>query len=110
MVETSVSRNLPLSIYNNGNQTRTFCYITDALVGFLTILLDSEKPDVYNVGKPSPEIGMKDLASRVLQISNSTAGIEMVEYPDSYPGDEPNRRCPDISKLISNLGFQTQVS
>lgn len=107
---SQVSRNLPLSIYNNGNQTRTFCYITDALVGFLKVLLDSEKPDVYNVGNPSPEIGMKDLALKVLEISNSNAGIEIVEYPDSYPGDEPNRRCPDISKLSSNLGFQPQVS
>jgi nucleoside-diphosphate-sugar epimerase len=53
---------------------------------------------------------MKDLASKVLNIPNSIAGIEMLEYPDSYLGDEPNRRCPDISKLISNLGFQPQVS
>jgi UDP-glucuronate decarboxylase len=106
----SLARNEPLQVYGNGNQTRTFCYITDAIVGFVKILIDAEKPDVFNVGNPTPEIGIKDLALLIQQITGSGFEIELSEYPSTYPADEPNRRCPDISKMRSVLSYQPEIS
>jgi UDP-glucuronate decarboxylase len=106
----SLARNEPLQVYGNGNQTRTFCYITDAIVGFVKILIDAEKPDVFNVGNPTPEIGIKDLALLIQQVTGSGFEIELSEYPSTYPADEPNRRCPDISKMRSVLSYQPEIS
>lgn len=106
---TSVSKGLPLNIYGSGNQTRTFCYVTDAIVAFLEVLISVENPDVFNVGNPSPEISMIDLAKLVSSISNHAPGAHVVAYPETYPEDEPNRRCPDISKLKETLGYVPSV-
>jgi UDP-glucuronate decarboxylase len=106
----SLARNEPLQVYGNGNQTRTFCYITDAIVGFIKILIDAEQPDVFNVGNPTPEIGINDLALLIKQVTGSNFEIELSEYPSTYPADEPNRRCPDISKMKSVLKYQPEIS
>jgi UDP-glucuronate decarboxylase len=99
----------PLKIYGNGNQTRTFCYVSDAIVGFMKILLETKTPDVFNVGNPSPEISMIDLANRIKNLLSKDIKIELIEYPESYPEDEPNRRCPDITKISQELGFNPKV-
>jgi UDP-glucuronate decarboxylase len=106
----SILNKQPLHVYGHGNQTRTFCYITDAIIGFLKILIKSPKPDVYNVGNPSPEISIKKLAELVCEISDFREGFKTSSYPDSYPEDEPNRRCPDISKISETLEFSPVVS
>ena len=51
----------PLQIYGDGTQTRTFCYITDALVGFLSVILNGVPGEAYNIGNPKPEVSMLDL-------------------------------------------------
>jgi UDP-glucuronate decarboxylase len=51
----------PLQIYGHGDQTSTFCYVTDAINGFLRVLLSEILGDPYNIGNPSPEISMKDI-------------------------------------------------
>ena len=106
----SIARNEELSIYGDGRQTRTFCYITDAIIGFLKVLVDSETPDVFNVGNPSPEISMNELAKTVLEISAIKVESKLSKYPETYPEDEPNRRCPDISRISTKLHFSPQVS
>jgi UDP-glucuronate decarboxylase len=106
----SIARNEELSIYGDGRQTRTFCYITDAIVGFLKVLVDSESPNVFNVGNPSPEISMNELARIVLEISGTKVESKLSDYPETYPEDEPNRRCPDISRIRTHLNFSPQVS
>ncbi len=106
---TSISKGIPLNIYGSGNQTRTFCYVTDAIVAFLEILIKVDQPDVFNVGNPSPEISMIDLAKLVAKIADHAPGAQVVAYPNTYPEDEPNRRCPDISKLRETLGFSPTV-
>ena len=100
---TSIAKGESLKVYGSGKQTRTFCYITDAIDGFLRILVDSKKPDVYNIGNPKPEISIHELAKLCLDLTNSKVKIELIGYPDSYPEDEPNRRCPDINKAQSDL-------
>lgn len=105
----SIARGESLKVYGHGKQTRTFCYISDAIVGFLKILIDAERPDVFNVGNPRPEISMIDLAKMVTTVASPSTAVEVVKYPDTYPEDEPNRRCPDIQKIQSRLGFSPRV-
>ena len=107
---SSWARRESLKVYGHGKQTRTFCYITDAIVGFLSILIDGVEPNVYNVGNPMPEISIMDLAKLVRMILNEEIGIEIIKYPSTYPEDEPNRRCPDISRISVDLNYQPQVS
>lgn len=106
----SWARGETLKVYGHGKQTRTFCYITDAIVGFFSILIDGIEPNVYNVGNPLPEISIADLAKLVTEILNEEIGIETINYPATYPEDEPNRRCPDISRISTILNYQPQVS
>ena len=106
----SWARGESLKVYGHGNQTRTFCYITDAIVGFLTILIEGSEPNVYNVGNPTPEISITELAKLVCKILNEDIGIETIKYPSTYPEDEPNRRCPDISRIASTFNYKPQVT
>jgi len=105
----SIARGESLKVYGHGKQTRTFCYISDAIIGFLKILIDAEKPDVFNIGNPRPEISMIDLAKMVTKVASPSTTVEIVKYPDTYPEDEPNRRCPNISRIESTLGFTPNV-
>jgi UDP-glucuronate decarboxylase len=105
-----IKGNKPLRIYGSGNQTRTFCYISDAIVGFLQVLIHGVPGEPYNIGNPKPEISMLELAREIEQVLNRKLVIDTVEYPDSYPADEPNRRCPDITKASLQLNFQPHVS
>ena len=101
---------LPLHVYGTGNQTRTFCYITDAIVGFLLVVLKGVAGEAYNIGNPEPEISMLDLVKQIETVSFRDVGYNVVEYPDSYPADEPNRRAPDIRKARLQLNYAPQVS
>ncbi len=100
----------PLMIYGTGRQTRTFCYVTDAIVGFLKVLLNGGQGQAYNIGNPMPEVSMLELAKALGQALGRHLDIRLVEYPDSYPTDEPLRRCPDISKAALQLGYKPTVS
>ena len=95
--------------YVDGQQTRTFCYITDAMVGFLLVVLKGIPGEAYNIGNPVPEVSMLDLVKRVQGAVGSAAIYNLIEYPDSYPGDEPMRRCPNIKKARLQLGFEPNV-
>jgi UDP-glucuronate decarboxylase len=101
---------LPLHVYGTGNQTRTFCYITDAVVGFLQVVLKGVAGEAYNIGNPEPEISMLDLVKRIETVASSHVEYDVVEYPDSYPADEPNRRAPDIRKARMQLDFAPTVT
>lgn len=106
----SISRGEKLSVYGTGKQTRTFCYITDAITGFLKVLAEANDPDVFNVGNPTPEINMLDLVDEISKVKGLNLTLELQNYPETYPADEPNRRCPDISKLTALTGFTPVIS
>lgn len=99
----------PVSVYGTGNQTRTFCYITDAMVGFILTILKGVPGESYNIGNPKPEISMLDLVKRIETVLENPVACNVIEYPDSYPADEPNRRCPDIRKARLQLGYEPSV-
>jgi UDP-glucuronate decarboxylase len=100
----------PLQIYGTGNQTRTFCYVTDAIRGFLQVLVDGESGEPYNIGNPEPEISMVALAEEIGNILGKKVRFDIVEYPDTYPADEPNRRCADITKARTQVGYEPHVT
>lgn len=104
-----IKGNKPLHLYGSGNQTRTFCYINDAIVGFLKVLVRGVPGEPYNIGNPKPEISMRQLAREIEKVLGRPLEIATVSYPDSYPGDEPNRRCPDITKAALQLDFHPRV-
>jgi UDP-glucuronate decarboxylase len=106
----SVASGKEITIYGDGKQTRTFCYITDAIIGFLKVLVNSEQPEVFNVGNPSPEISINDLVKVIGNVLNIEPLISHVNYPDSYPADEPMRRCPDINKIQTLLNYAPSVN
>lgn len=94
-----------IRIYGNGEQTRTYCYITDAIGGFFKALLFGQVGRVYNIGNGEPEISANKLAVMMNNICGENVPIEFSHYPEDYPADEPQRRCPDITRARSELGY-----
>lgn len=99
----------PISIYGTGEQTRTFCYVTDAIFGFFRVMMDGENGEPYNVGNPNPEISVLQLLNRIQDVTGHEIEHRVIPHPADYPADEPNRRCPDIRK-VSILGYAPRVS
>lgn len=96
----------PLPVHDKGNQTRTFCYIADAIVGFLKVLLSKKNGEVYNVGNDNNEINMMKLAITVSDLFKKKVEVHTIEYPKHYPQDEPKRRCPDLTKIRTELDYE----
>ena len=99
---------IPISVHDGGAQTRTFCYITDAITGFVLTLLKGKPGEAYNVGNPENEISMRNLAKLFAELVPG-ATFQSVEYPDTYPAGEPQRRCPDLTKAHRHLGYSHAV-
>jgi len=99
----------PLHVYGTGKQTRTYCYVTDGIRGCIQALLEGVAGEPYNIGNPTPEISVLDLAQKVAEITGTPLVSDTVEHPDTYPADEPQRRCPDITKAQAQLGYAPQV-
>ncbi len=106
-----IARDEPLEIYGDGKQTRTYCYVADAIVGFLRVLLMGKPGEPYNIGNPRPELSVLELAKTINETVKVGAwpGCEVKPHPASYPADEPNRRCPDISKAARELGYAPRI-
>ena len=99
---------------SDGKPMRTFCYVADAVVGYYKALVRGRDGEPYNIGIDRPEISMKDLAGRVV----STAR-ELFDYrgcvvtaeaqEGDYLVDNPNRRCPDMTKSMTELGYRPTI-
>jgi dTDP-glucose 4,6-dehydratase len=97
-------RSEPLTIYGDGSQTRSFCYVADEIRGFLA-LLDSDEPGPINIGNPV-EFSMLELADLVIELTGSPAGIEY----RPLPSDDPQQRRPDITLATERLGWRPMVA
>ena len=73
------------------------------------LLVKGKNGEIYNVGNPNPELGIVDLAKKVCKVVDKDIEVEITEYPDFYPSDEPLRRCPDVSKAKSCIDYEAQV-
>ena len=106
---SSIKKNQPITIFKNGKQTRTFCYVTDAITAMFMVIIKGNK-FVYNIGNNKPEINMSQLYKNITKSIPKQVKSIYVNYPKNYPQVEPLRRCPDISKLKNELGFKNKVS
>lgn len=93
----------PITIYGNGEQTRSFCYVSDQIAGMLA-LIDSDEEGPINVGNPH-EFTMAELAEKVLKLTGSKS--ELVHKP--LPPDDPTQRKPDIAKAKERLQWEPKV-
>jgi dTDP-glucose 4,6-dehydratase len=93
----------PITVYGNGRQTRSFCYIDD-LIGGILKMLDSTEPGPINLGNPE-EFTIADFAELVLRVTGSSSPIVYRPLPE----DDPARRRPDIGKARMALGWQPEV-
>jgi len=112
VVPTFMARGLAgetLPVHDKGNQTRTFCYISDAMAGFFKVLLSAPGGEVYNVGRDAEEINMMTLANMVSDLFPQRIRAQLVKYPEVYPADEPQRRYPDLTKIRRELGYNPRI-
>jgi dTDP-glucose 4,6-dehydratase len=96
----------PLTVYGDGSQTRSFCYVSDLVEGIYHLLLISDPaPLLLNLGNPE-EVTLRQLAQEILEISGSRS--EVVFQP--LPEDDPKRRRPDVHRAQQILGWEPRVS
>lgn len=93
----------PITIYGDGKQTRSFCYITDQVEGLFKLLLSDENGPV-NIGNPE-EISVQSIAEEIVKLTGSKSKIVYEELPI----DDPKVRQPDISKAKQKLGWEPKV-
>ncbi|WP_417394169.1 UDP-glucuronic acid decarboxylase family protein [Gimesia chilikensis] len=98
-------RGEPITIYGDGQQTRSFCYVDDLISGFLKMMEQEETTGPVNLGNPV-ENTMLELAEAVLEHVDSSS--KLIHEP--LPQDDPKQRCPDITKAKSILKWEPQVS
>ena len=111
----AVRENRDIVMFSDGSPTRTFCYVSDAITGYLKVMLHAKESfEAYNIGIDKPEISIRRLAEIYTE-----AGKEIFDYTGEakfavsedkqYLENNPNRRCPIIDKARKNLGYNPQV-
>ncbi len=98
----------PLTVYGDGSQTRSFCYVSDLVEGIYR-LWHSDEVYPVNIGNPV-EMTILQFAQKVVEVTESTSEIIMVQPKDERTKDDPKVRKPDISKAHRVLGWEPQVS
>jgi len=96
-------RNDPITIYGDGRQTRSFCYVDDMIEGIFS-LIDAE-PDTVNLGNPT-ELTIRQLAEAVLRLTGSSS--ELIERP--LPENDPRQRRPDCTLANEKLGWAPKIA
>ncbi|MCL4429844.1 MAG: SDR family oxidoreductase [Chloroflexi bacterium] len=98
--------NQPITVYGDGKQTRSFCYITDTVTGLILLTTTPKaKGEVVNIGN-AQEKTILELAMKIKEITKCKS--EVTFHP--LPKDDPKRRCPDITKLEKLVGWKPNVS
>lgn len=106
---TSALKKESLPVHAEGNQTRTFCYISDAITAFFKVLLSKQNGEVYNIGNGDNELNMMALAKTISELFKGKIEVRSIYYPNTYPQGDPRRRCPDITKLKKQIGYTPKV-
>lgn len=102
-----------IEIFSDGTPTRTFCYVADAIVGYLKALLHGQF-DYFNIGMDHPEVSIRELAEIYVESAREVFGyrgeLRLAPPPDAaYLTHNPNRRCPNIQKARKVLGFAPEI-
>jgi UDP-glucuronate decarboxylase len=109
----AILENRDIEILSDGTPTRTFCYVADAITGYIKTLLHG-RYDYFNIGIDRPEISMSELARVYVETSQHLFGYKgrviLAKSTDpAYLVDNPNRRCPNIDKAKNKLGFAPEI-
>jgi dTDP-glucose 4,6-dehydratase len=96
-------RGEPLTVYGDGHQTRSFCYVSDEIDGFLRLSKSDEHLPV-NIGNPN-EFTILECARTVLKVTESKSQIRY----EPLPQDDPKQRCPDITKARQLLQWEPKI-
>ena len=100
---------------SDGQAKRTFCYVADAVLGYYKILVRGRPGEAYNIGVETPEVSMVELAERMVALGRELVGyqgsvVRKESADKDYLVDNPNRRCPIITKARTELGYDPQVN
>ena len=111
----NVFQGTDIVLLSDGAPTRTFCYVADAVVGYIKIMTQGANGESYNIGTDDDEVSIRELAELVIELAGTNfdySGKLIFETsPDSnYLVDNPNRRRPIIDKARSELGYEPEVS
>jgi len=99
-------RNEPLTIYGEGKQTRSFCYVDDQIEAYIRFMNTSDDfIGPVNLGEPH-EITILELANIIIDLTHSSSKLDMKPLPE----DDPQRRCPDITLARKKLNWEPKVS
>ena len=103
--------NRDITLLSDGKATRTFCYVSDAIEGYLRLLLSDANGESFNIGTEEPEVSMVELAQAVIRVCDKKLRVTHQTSPDAhYTTDNPQRRCPNLAKARSRLGYEPRVS
>jgi dTDP-glucose 4,6-dehydratase len=97
-------RGEPLTVFGDGSQTRSFCYVDDLIDGLVRLMESDAGPAPVNLGNPE-EITILDFALEILKLTDSAVPINFLPLPQ----DDPLQRCPDITRAKQLLGWQPRV-
>ncbi|MCS7260977.1 MAG: SDR family oxidoreductase [Anaerolineae bacterium] len=101
-------RGEPLTVFGDGSQTRSFCYVSDLIEGIYR-LLESDVTEPVNLGNPE-EMSILEFAHKIIALSGSRSSVVLVQPQDARVRDDPKMRRPDITRARTLLGWQPQVS
>lgn len=102
-----------IPVYGSGRNTRTWCYVSDAIIGFFKVILSDHNREVFNVGADEQEIEMRHLAQIIAGlVKNEDVEIHNIDGPnESYSEkNDPGRRCPDLTKIRTMIGYSPKVN
>jgi len=97
--------NKDLTIYGDGNQIRSFCYVDDLIIGLIKLFFKENCHHPINIGNPDP-ITMEELAVEIIKLTKSKSKISHMPLPS----DDPINRIPDISKAIDELNWRPSIN
>lgn len=100
---------------SDGSPRRTFCYVSDAVVGYYKVLVKGHNGEAYNIGVENPEISIAELAQMLVRHAKDLFGyggkvVLQASQDATYLVDNPNRRCPVIEKARVHLGYNPTVA
>ena len=100
----SALQNKPISIYGDGSQTRSFCYVDDMIVGLINMMEQDDLMGPVNMGNPD-EVSIKKLADEIIQLTDSDSEVTF----ETLPEDDPMQRKPDISLAKDRLNWDAKT-
>jgi UDP-glucuronate decarboxylase len=96
-------------LHSDGTPSRSFCYVSDSIRGFLKVLFNGKPGSIYNVGNDE-EVSMKELCEKIKKIVGNVEIVFQKSDDKHYTTDNPQRRVPDLSKIKNELGYFPKIS